>query len=144
MSKASERALADAFFALGDAIRISIVNRLGAEGAMSATVLSDGALVTRQAIVKHLQVLERAGLAHHQRRGRQVLYALEADGLDRARTYLEAVSARWDRAIARLRDLVEKPARRRRPASKPGRGRSPRRTRRRAPATPARWRPGRT
>src|SRR5687767_13809335 len=107
MSRASERAVADVFFALGDGTRLSVVRKLSAEGAMSATALSDGAKVTRQAIVKHLQVLEGAGLVTHEKRGREVLYALEPQRLEQAKTFLDAVSATWDRRIERLRLLVE-------------------------------------
>jgi DNA-binding transcriptional ArsR family regulator len=104
-------AFADVFFALGDPTRLKVLTRLGA-GASSATALSDGAAVTRQAIVKHLQVLERAGLVSHAKQGREVRYALESRRLDEARAFLEVISARWDRAIERLRDLVEEPTRR--------------------------------
>lgn len=111
MSKERDRAVTGVFFALGDGTRLAVVKRLVAAGALSATALSDGAEVTRQAIVKHLRVLEGAGLVTHDRRGREVLYALEARRLDEARAFLEAASARWDRAIERLRRLVETPAR---------------------------------
>lgn len=107
MSTAREHAAADVFFALGDRTRLSVVRKLGVSGALSATALSDGADVTRQAIMKHLRVLEGAGLVTHERRGREVLYALEPRRLADARDYLDAVSARWDRAIERLRRLVE-------------------------------------
>ncbi|HVJ20695.1 MAG TPA: metalloregulator ArsR/SmtB family transcription factor [Polyangiaceae bacterium] len=106
MSKA-ERAVADVFFALGDGTRLSVVSRLGASGALSATALADGAKVTRQAIVKHLRVLEGAGLVTHERHGREVLYALETRRFDDARTFMDRVSAAWDRRIERLRALVE-------------------------------------
>jgi DNA-binding transcriptional ArsR family regulator len=109
MSKASERAVAVVFSALGDGTRLSVVRKLGTGGASTATALADGAKVTRQAIVKHLQVLEGAGLVTHERRGREVLYALDPQRLDEARLYLEGVSASWDRAIERLRELVEEP-----------------------------------
>src|SRR5690349_8269554 len=111
MSKASERAVADVFFALGDGTRLSVVKKLGTGGALSATALSDGAKVTRQAIVKHLRVLEGAGLVTHAKRGREVLYALETQRLGEARTFLDDVSAGWDRAIERLRRMVEEPPR---------------------------------
>lgn len=104
-----ERAVAEVFFALGDGTRLSVVTRLGTGGALSATALSQGAKVTRQAIVKHLRVLEGAGLVKHEKRGREVLYALDAEQLDHARAFLEGVSASWDRAIERLRQIVEEP-----------------------------------
>jgi DNA-binding transcriptional ArsR family regulator len=106
----SERAAA-VFFALGDGTRLSVVKKLGAGGALSATALSDGARVTRQAIAKHLRVLEGAGLVSHERRGREVLYALDTRGLDDARTFIDKISALWDRRIDRLRALVEGPTR---------------------------------
>ena len=108
MSLAPERAAAGLFFALGDPTRLSVVRKLGAGGALTATALADGAKVTRQAIVKHLQVLEDAGLVTHDRRGREVLYALEPRRLADARAFLDSVSASWDRAIERLRRLVER------------------------------------
>ncbi|HEY1957522.1 MAG TPA: metalloregulator ArsR/SmtB family transcription factor [Polyangiaceae bacterium] len=105
MSKRSESA-AEVFSALGDATRLSLVTKLGARP-QSATALADGSKVTRQAIVKHLQVLEGAGLVKHEKSGREVLYALEAKRLHEARDFLDAVSEHWDRAIERLRDMVE-------------------------------------
>jgi DNA-binding transcriptional ArsR family regulator len=109
MSKGREGAVADLFFALGDGTRLSVVKRLGAGGALSATALSDGARVTRQAIAKHLRVLEGAGLVQHRKRGREVLYALEPGRLAEARAFLDGVSASWDRALERLRRMVEEP-----------------------------------
>ena len=110
MSRPREGPVSEVFFALGDATRLSVVRKLGVRGALSATALSDGAKVSRQAIVKHLQVLERAGLVTHAKRGREVLYALEPRRLEDARTFIDGVSASWDRAIERLRRMVEDPA----------------------------------
>ena len=107
MSRGADPAAADVFFALGDATRLSVVRRLGAGGPLSATALSEGARVTRQAIAKHLRVLEGAGLVLHERRGREVLYALDGRRLEEARAFLDAVSAGWDRALERLRRVVE-------------------------------------
>jgi DNA-binding transcriptional ArsR family regulator len=110
MSKADEARAARAaavFSALGDRTRLSVVRRLAAVGALSATALSDGAAVSRQAIAKHLHVLEEAGLVTHEKQGREVLYALAPERLDDAKAYLDAVSESWDRAIERLRRLVE-------------------------------------
>jgi DNA-binding transcriptional ArsR family regulator len=110
MSKTREQALLGVFFALGDGTRLSVVRKLGAGVALSATAMSEGANVTRQAIVKHLQVLKGAGLVTHEKRGREVLYTLEPRRLREARAFLEGVSAGWDRAIERLRRMVEEPA----------------------------------
>jgi DNA-binding transcriptional ArsR family regulator len=107
MSTAPEQDVSQLFFALGDATRLAVVTRLGSGVELSATALSGGAAVTRQAIVKHLRVLDDAGLVTHRRRGREVLYTLEARRLDQARAFLDAVSAGWDRAIDRLRSMVE-------------------------------------
>src|SRR3569832_35495 len=109
MSTAREKAVSDVFFALGDGTRLSVVRMLGAGGALSATALSEGAQVTRQAIVKHLQMLEGARLVTHEKRGREVLYALAPERLDDARVFLDAISQGWDRAIERRRRMVEAP-----------------------------------
>jgi DNA-binding transcriptional ArsR family regulator len=111
MSRAPDRAVADVFFALGDETRLSVVRKLGSGVPLSATALSDDYRVTRQAIAKHLQVLEGAGLVSHEKQGREVLYALESRRLEQARVFLEGISAGWDRAIERLRGMVEEPAR---------------------------------
>jgi DNA-binding transcriptional ArsR family regulator len=76
-------------------------------GALTATALADGAQVTRQAIVKHLQVLGGAGLVTHERRGREVLYSQVPRRLDEARDFLDLVSEGWDHAIYRLKQTVE-------------------------------------
>ncbi len=111
MSRSPDPAVADVFFALGDDTRLAVMARLGAGVPLSATALSDGARMTRQAIAKHLRVLEGARLVTHERRGREVLYALDARRLEEARTFLDAVSAGWDHAIERLRGMVEEPLR---------------------------------
>ena len=114
MSRAAERAAAAVFFALGDETRLSVVKKLGSGAALSATALSQDAEVTRQAIAKHLSVLEGAGLVSSEKQGREVLYALESRRLAQAQAFLEGISAGWDRAVSRLRDLVEEPERHRR------------------------------
>lgn len=107
MPRPTDKAAARIFHSLGDHTRLWIVLQLGAVGAATATTLSIDSQVTRQAIVKHLQVLADAGLVTAERQGREVRYALEPTRLEDARTYLDFVSARWDRALARLRAQVE-------------------------------------
>jgi len=103
MSKRAEANAIQVFFALGDGTRLSVVQRLGKGGAQSATMLADGAEVTRQAIVKHLQALESAGLVTPQRVGREVQYRATPEPLAAAVGWLLDAGASWDRRIDRLR-----------------------------------------
>ena len=63
--------------------------------------------MTRQAITKHLRVLEGAGLVRGQTAGRECLFEIEAKPLEEVRDYLERVSQQWDEALARLKTFVE-------------------------------------
>lgn len=100
-------ASAPVFAALGDARRLGLLVRLANEGPLSITGLSRDSDVSRQAITKHLDVLQEAGLVRDRRRGRERLFELEESPLGRARRDLDAISARWDEAVARLRAHVE-------------------------------------
>lgn len=97
------------FAALGDGTRLALVHRLGAGRPLSIANLASGSGVTRQAVAKHLRVLEGAGLARGRRRGREVLWELEARRFAEGARFLERVSRRWDRALARLQAYVETP-----------------------------------
>lgn len=99
--------MAPVFAALGDATRLALVTRLLTAGALSATTLADGKAISRQAIVKHLQVLEAARLVVHKRHGKQVLYGLDPHRIEEAGAYLAAIAAGWDQALLRLKTLVE-------------------------------------
>ncbi len=113
MSRHSARAAgavagsAPVFAALGDETRLAIVARLCEDGPGSIARLADGFDVTRQAVTKHLHVLEGAGLVRGARRGRERIWALEPDRLAEARRALEEISRRWDDALERLRRYVE-------------------------------------
>jgi DNA-binding transcriptional ArsR family regulator len=107
MSKRRESDLAGVFAALGDETRLALVTRLLAAGALSATALAQGQAISRQAIVKHLQVLEAAELVVHERHGKEVRYALASHRIDEARAFLDTISTGWDRALERLKVLVE-------------------------------------
>ena len=95
------------FAALGDATRLSLLGRLSAQGPLSITRLSEGTGVTRQAITKHLHALGDAGLVRAARRGRERVFELEAKRLEKAKQYLDQISAQWDAAIGRLKVFVE-------------------------------------
>lgn len=96
------------FAALGDQTRLRLLNRLGREGPLSISRLTDGAGVTRQAVTKHLRVLDDAGLAHGSRRGREQFWRLEAEPLAEARRSLELISQRWDEALGRMKAALER------------------------------------
>lgn len=98
---------AEVFAALGDPTRLALVQRLSAGGPASITRLSDGAGVTRQAVTRHLEVLEAAGLVRGLRQGRERVWQLERDGFTVAQAFLEHVSRGWDEALERLRQFVE-------------------------------------
>jgi len=95
------------FAALGDETRLRIVFRLCDDGPMSITRLTAGSKVTRQAITKHLRVMQEAGLVRSARHGRESVWQLDQRRLQDARRYLDLISKQWDHALDRLRKLVE-------------------------------------
>jgi DNA-binding transcriptional ArsR family regulator len=95
------------FAALGDPQRMILVARLCEKGPLSVTHLTQGTRITRQAVTKHLRVLESAGLARCERSGRETVWALDQRPLAKAREHLDTIARQWDRAIERLRAFVE-------------------------------------
>jgi DNA-binding transcriptional ArsR family regulator len=73
----------------------------------SITQLTARTRYTRQAVTKHLRVLESAGLLRRTRRGRETLFEPEPGSLDEARRALDAISKMWDDTLARLKAFVE-------------------------------------
>ena len=93
--------------ALGDATRLYVVSRLSREGPLSITELSEGVELTRQAVTKHLEVLAAVGLVRSERKGRARMWELRTRQIEEARRALDAISERWDKALERLRAMVE-------------------------------------
>jgi len=106
-SHASAEASAVLFAALGDRQRLWLVSRLCDGGPRSITQLASGARISRQAVTKHLRVMEHAGLVRSARRGRERVWQLEQRTLEEARRYLSQISAQWDAVLERLRVFVE-------------------------------------
>jgi len=98
---------APVFAALGDETRLSLLARLCERAPCSIAQLAEGSPITRQAITKHLRVLEGAGLVRGEAAGRQCLFELEPKPLEQAKDYLDLVSQQWDEALARLKTFVE-------------------------------------
>ncbi len=97
---------ASVFAALGDPIRLELLDRI--EDGASITKLSDGLPITRQAITRHLRVLEAAELIEAQRYGRETQFTANPARLSQAKGWLDEVAQQWDQALARFKDHVEK------------------------------------
>ena len=95
------------FAALADPTRLRLIGRLAVEGPLSITRLSEDVPVTRQAITRHLQTLGEAGLVRDRREGRERVFELDLKRVEKAKHYLDMVSAQWDDVAARLKALVE-------------------------------------
>ena len=96
------------FAALGDETRLLLIGELSKGTARSISELTEGSTLTRQAITKHLRVLEGAGLVQGTRVGRESLFEFRPGPIERAQTYLERVSDQWGQALARLKSFVER------------------------------------
>jgi DNA-binding transcriptional ArsR family regulator len=93
--------------ALADPTRRRLLDRLSTLGQATATTLADGGPISRQAIVKHLAVLDTAGLVAATKVGREVRYAVQPDALDATARWMAALAADWDRRLARIKRLAE-------------------------------------
>ncbi|HZZ57284.1 MAG TPA: metalloregulator ArsR/SmtB family transcription factor [Opitutaceae bacterium] len=105
MSRRIERARV--FAALGDATRLRIVRELAPGRRRSIAELTAGSRLTRQAITKHVRVLEGAGLLRGERQGREVRFQLQPAAFTEAQSYLAEVQAQWAAALGRLKAFVE-------------------------------------
>ena len=100
-------ASAEIFHALGDPIRLEMVQRLTRRSRCTITTLSEGLGMTRQGARKHLQVLADARVVALQPEGRDVLVSLETESLDQAKRFIAEIERRWDARLDALRAFVE-------------------------------------
>ncbi len=107
VSVAGMHTAAPLFAALGDPVRLAMIARLSGDGPLSTIELKRDTGVSRQAITKHLYVLENAGLVKSDRVGRDRQWRMEAGQLTAARGYLDQISKQWDLRLARLKAFVE-------------------------------------
>ncbi|GAB3924737.1 metalloregulator ArsR/SmtB family transcription factor [Kribbella albertanoniae] len=84
-----------------------MLDLLLASGGGTATSLSDRLPVTRQAVAKHLAVLERIGLVHATTSGRERVYTVDEDQLARAVAQLSTVRDAWDGRLQRIKRMAE-------------------------------------
>ena len=93
--------------AIGDPTRRRMLDLLLADGEGTATSLSEQLPVTRQAVAKHLGVLDRVGLVHVTPVGRERLYRVDDAQLARAVAQLNAVGSTWDARLQRIKRIAE-------------------------------------
>jgi DNA-binding transcriptional ArsR family regulator len=100
-------AYAPIFAALGNEKRLALVSKLSAGESRSIAQLTEGTRLTRQAVTKHLRVLEGARIVRSVRAGRESLFELDPAPIRQVRDYMDVVSEQWDQALARLKAFVE-------------------------------------
>jgi DNA-binding transcriptional ArsR family regulator len=101
------RAHAPVFAALGDETRLALVAKLSGGQLSSISQLTKGFKLTRQAITKHLRVLESVGIVHSVHAGRESLFEFNPTPIAAMREYLDFVSEQWDQALVRLKSFIE-------------------------------------
>ncbi len=106
-SAAKRQSHAPVFAALGDRTRLQLVNKLSKGQPHSISQLTKGSKLTRQAVTKHLRVLEGAGIVHGIRTGRESLFQFDPEPIQEIQQYLDLVSEQWDQALSRLKAFVE-------------------------------------
>src|SRR6266436_3924598 len=104
---AKRRAHAPAFAALGDETRLSLLAKLCGGQPHSISQLTKGSKLTRQAITKHLRVLESVGIVRSVRTGRENRFEFDPKAIEGIKEYLDFVSEQWDQALSRLKSFVE-------------------------------------
>ena len=107
---ASQRDVGPVLVALADPTRRRLLEVLAEAGQASASTLAKRLPVSRQAVMKHLHVLEGAGLVNGGRAGREVLYRVRPEPLDASACWLSGLAAAWDRRLAVLKRAAETPA----------------------------------
>lgn len=95
------------FAALGDETRLSLISRLCRVSRQSISQLAEGTNLTRQAVTKHLQILERVGLVRSVRKGRETLFEFDAKPIETMTQYLDLVSGQWEKKLTDLQTFLD-------------------------------------
>ncbi len=106
-STLERKTFAAIFSALGDETRLEMVNKLSDGSSRSISELTVGTELTRQAVTKHLRVLEQAGIVQCTRSGRESLFEFAPNKFQDLQSYLETVTQQWDTQLQRLKNFVE-------------------------------------
>jgi DNA-binding transcriptional ArsR family regulator len=97
----------DVFTALADPTRRRVLDLLAEHGHGTATSLAAELPVSRPAVIKHLAVLDRAGLVVAERRGKEVRYVVRSEPLQETAAWMAKLAASWDARLSAIRDLAE-------------------------------------
>jgi DNA-binding transcriptional ArsR family regulator len=95
------------FTALADPMRRNLLTNLAAGNPKTATQLAREYPITRQGLLKHLHILEDAGLVAIHKQGREKRYTLRPEPLDELGTWIREITALWDGRLGRLKAFVE-------------------------------------
>jgi DNA-binding transcriptional ArsR family regulator len=100
-------AVEEVLVALADPTRRQLLDVLAGRGEATATTLAVDLPVSRQAVVKHLVTLSKAGLVTGQREGREMRYAVRPDPLGETARWLDQLAAQWDARLVAIKRLAE-------------------------------------
>jgi DNA-binding transcriptional ArsR family regulator len=95
------------FAALADPTRWQVLSLLAARGEGTATTLAADLPVSRPAVIKHLTVLDRAGLVQGRRSGREVRFTVRPERLDETARWLAGIASEWDARLAAIKRIAE-------------------------------------
>ena len=106
----TEKEIAEMFRALGDPTRLDLLVHLAENSPKTATELAEAYPITRQGILKHLHILEDAGLVAVHQKGREKRYTLTPEPLSGIDEWIKEISIKWDERLQRLKTLLENEA----------------------------------
>ena len=98
---------AQIFSALGDETRLSLIDRLCRVAWQSISQLAEGSQLSRQAVTKHLQILENVGLVRSRHKGRETLFEFDATPIETMTQYLDLVSGQWEKKMGDLQRFLD-------------------------------------
>jgi DNA-binding transcriptional ArsR family regulator len=93
--------------ALADPTRRQLLDQMAARGEATASRLADGLPISRQAVIKHLAVLDAAGLVESTKVGREVRFGVRPEALDTTARWMASLAADWDRRLAKIKRAAE-------------------------------------
>lgn len=105
MTRSAE--IAETFRALGDPVRLEMVQRLADNVPTTITVVSRDLGLTRQGARRHLQVLVDANMVNLEPKGRDVYVQLDPAALDRAKSFIAELEMKWDQRLSALQRFIE-------------------------------------